>query len=239
MKNIWLCLILIPFSFSCKKNDNPTAHKNSLKLSWTHSFNHLSITEDSLSFLNYFGDTLSVSRVTYFLSSFQLKGDGIHYQSPHVALVDLFGNKNLKFELGDIPDGHYNTLEFTFGLDSSVNVFGSIANTLDHNEMFWPSSMGGGYHFMKFEGHYLDLGRTKGYAVHIGKNGHQIKFSVPVQLDLPKHSAVNFEVKMDEWLTNPYNYRFSVDGPFTMAYDNLMKLIVNNGKDVIELKSIQ
>ncbi len=229
----------MPFFFSCKKKDDAPVHKNSLKLNWNHQFNQSEIREDSLSFLNYFGDTLSISRVTYFLSGFKLTGDDNVYTSPHIALVDLFGSKNLSFELGDIPDGHYHTIEFMFGLDSAINVFGSISNTLEHNEMFWPSSMGGGYHFMKMEGHYLDSGRTKGYAVHIGKNGHQISYSFPVQLDLPNHSKMNFDVKLEEWLTNPYNYRFSKDGPFTMAYDNLMQLIVNNGKDVFDVKSIQ
>lgn len=239
MKQILTTLVFVLVLFSCKRKDEVEIPKNNVQLNWKHTFNSNDITEDSLAFLNVFGDTLSVSRVTYFLSDFKLIGEQTTYQSGNVVLLDLFGNKNLSFNLENVPSGHYHTLEMTFGLDSLVNVFGLIQNSIDHNEMFWPVSMGGGYHFMKFEGHYLDSGRIKGYAMHIGKNGNQIRYSMPIQLDIPNHKFIDFEVHLDEWLKNPYGYRFTKDGAFTMAYDDLMRLIVGNGKDVFEIKNLR
>jgi hypothetical protein len=46
-----------------------------------------------------------------------------------------------------------------------------LSTTLDNLNMAWPTAMGGGYHFLKMEGHYLDsLNTNQGYAIHIGKN---------------------------------------------------------------------
>ena len=41
--------------------------------------------------------------------------------------------------------------------------------------MAWPTAMGGGYHFMKVEGHYLDTSNTiQGFAIHLGKNNNLV-----------------------------------------------------------------
>ena len=37
--------------------------------------------------------------------------------------------------------------------------------------MAWPDVMGGGYHFLKLEGHYKKDSLLAGYAMHIGQNG--------------------------------------------------------------------
>lgn len=233
-----MCLIPALIFLSCKKKAPDPVHESRLRLALKHSFDAKVLFKDSMAYYNAYHDTLSFSRVSYFLSGFKLIGDHQSYSSSEVCLADVFKPNTQGFDLTRIPDGHYSTLELLFGLDSSINVFGAIPNTIDNNEMFWPVQMGGGYHFMKLEGHYLDSGKIKGYAMHIGKNGQQFKVVIPVSIDLPGDQGISLKVRLDEWFRSPYDYRFRTDGAYSMSNDALMHKLSENGHDVFELDSI-
>ena len=100
--------------------------------------------------------------------------------------------------------------------------------------MAWPDVMGGGYHFLKLEGHYKKDSLLAGYAMHIGQNGFRVSVGLHCNLILPQNGDADFNMTMNvnEWFKNPNIYNFNTDGVFTMGDTILMKKLLQNGADV-------
>ena len=91
--------------------------------------------------------------------------------------------------------------------------------------------MGGGYHFMKLEGYYVDKTGTWGYTVHVGSNKHLIKTMVIKKPFSIGSDAANIRLSMNinNWYKSPYLYDFDKDGNYTMNNDTSMAKIAANG----------
>jgi hypothetical protein len=106
--------------------------------------------------------------------------------------------------------------------------------------MLWPDVMGGGYHFLKLEGKYLDsLKNEKGIAIHIGLNSSLVNHH-PINSDIKivenNTSSVKLAMNLNEWFMNPYTFDFNRDGNYTMGDSTAMNFIKNNGNDVFYAK---
>jgi len=68
-----------------------------------------------------------------------------------------------------IPKRNFNTISFTFGIDSTKNKSNLFSNP-PQKDMFWPENMGGGYHHMKMDGKWRNAGgiTDQGFGLHLG-----------------------------------------------------------------------
>ena len=129
----------------------------------------------------------------------------------------------------------YAYLNFRFGLNADDNTSNSLPS--DYDGFFWPPMMGGGYHYMKFEGN-TDSTTPTGFAMHAGPNDG-IDYSFDVSLPITQ-SIVND--KMILVVTIDLNNFFSDDFEFTfpirmiMGNNSAQEKIQANGVDVFALE---
>jgi hypothetical protein len=174
------------------------------------------------SYGNAAGNSYTVSNLEYVVSYFRLEAEGgtlrsgddfeadiVHYRSHEQS-----GTRSVT--LTDVPAGDYSHLRFTFGLPGPVNTAGAFPD-LDTAGMAWPAPLGGGYHYMRHEGNYIDnQGATRGFTTHTGPSmGND--YSIEVELDLDAGSpfrhgfevaagettTVRLSMNVNEWYANP------------------------------------
>lgn len=103
--------------------------------------------------------------------------------------------------------------------------------------MAWPTAMGGGYHFIKIEGHYLDTSSTiQGFAIHLGKNNNLVNVAINQVLN-QQNSLHNYSLifNINEVFSNPYLYNLNIDNNYTMSDSVAMFKIKSNMKDAFSI----
>jgi len=188
---------------------------------------------DSLMYQNAAGENYSISRLQYYISHLRFfKNTQLVYFLDTVFYVDaMFNNQIL---LNKIPAGAYDSMAMYIGVDPTHNIHGKIPATAENIAMQWPINMGGGYHFLKLEGHWLDNGQQPGFAIHLGTNPYLIHAGSKGNINVgsSKTNQLTLTMNINEWFTHPLDFSFSKDGGYTMGEDTLMQRIMENGKDV-------
>jgi len=147
-----------------------------LSISVSHHVDGSAMAFDTLQYLNASDNLYSVTRLQYYLDGITFigaSGNDDHVLSDAI-LVD--GRIPLDFNIGGVPVGDYDGIVLTIGIVPARNCTGCLPPTVPNVQMAWPDPMGGGYHFMKFEGHFRANGGTgtqHGFAIHLGNNGAQ------------------------------------------------------------------
>ena len=192
---------------------------------------------DILQYTNAAGNLYSVSKLHYYISNITLrKADGVSFTDREIHYVDARDGGTNAIQLENIPIGNYDGISLFIGINSDTNRTGTLPGTLENVNMAWPEPMGGGYHFMKLEGHFKDSLSTPGYAMHIGTN----VCLVEVYIDHPfsvRYRTPEKKLKMNinEWFSTPVQYDFA-NGNYTMGIADKMLEIAQNGKDVFTLE---
>ncbi|MBV1888027.1 MAG: hypothetical protein KUG51_01935 [Urechidicola sp.] len=231
---------------SCVDNndDPPEITSGTLAIQFNHDWNGLPIDFDDLKYTNAFGDVLSISKLRYLISNFVLHlADGSVINLDGYILVDL-NSGNLTAYAVNIPFNNYTAISFTFGFDETDNIDGAYPD-LNSASWNWPEMLGGGYHFMQFEGKYEDGGAESPFAYHNGTarvstgvfeaNHFEVNLGGFV---FNQESTLNLHMNLAEWFTNPYTWdldTYSID--LMMNYD-AQKLINDNGQSVFTLGEI-
>lgn len=235
-KGLLLCAAVL-FLFSCLKKDiPPTYSKAKFTVSLKSGSNQL--IWDTINYFNAAGNKYGVETANFYISNISLKSaDGTVFNSKKVFYIDPKIIAKSTFSLDSIPPAEYNEMTFLIGLDSDKNKTMSLGATLDNLAMAWPDFMGGGYHFIKLEGHYLDtLNVSKGYAIHLGKNENLVtaKISQNMHQKFWNHDySLYFNV--NEVFANPYIYNLNFEKNYTMSDSVSMLKIKNNMLDVFTL----
>lgn len=243
----FLLVSFLVFSSACTKEDDTDNSTPStplqtgmLRLSLSYAVDQNNLIYDTIQYQNAAGNAYSVSRLFYYLSSFDVyKTDGSPVHSNQVFYVDA-AEPNTEFLLDKIPVGTYSAIQFAIGIDAAQNSHGSLPNTLANMNMLWPTEMGGGYHFLKLEGRYLDsLNKPHGYSVHLGTNmalvnHRQIASSFTVKQN--DTTTIHLVMNVNEWFKNPHVFDFNKDGNYTMGLEDLMLKVAQNGKDIFSIK---
>ena len=240
MKKI-LFLVLLPIILiSCNK-EIPVGHHADARLTISHNVSGSFLIYDSLLYYNAAQNLYSVTRVEYYLSGFTFRKDyGEHYIAQDVLYLNAFDESN-DFKIKGIPEGEYSGLSFYIGVDPKYNISGALPSTMENLNMAWPDQMGGGYHFLKFEGHYKSADTIKGYATHLGLNPNLIKitFNEPFTITAEQQLAIDLSMDMNKWFEEPNLYDLTKDKVYTMGDMEAMAKIAENGKTVFELKQIK
>ena len=213
---------------------------------------------DTLCYTNEAGNTFLITEVQWFLSNIELENEAGDWTTLHqrdlsdtldasrVFYIDTNIPESQTLHAQPIPIGHYSSLRFTFGLDEADNYTG-LFNDPPESEMFWPEMLGGGYHYMKLNGKYVnEEGRLAPLAVHlgIGQNEDHTEFyqnyfivEIPVDITIKANTENQLHLAMviDNWFRNPHTYDFNVWGSHIMQNQSAQRMLNGNGQDVFKI----
>lgn len=234
----YLLFITFISFFSCKKTeDKPPKTDSRYKISFNMHYNvdGAQLQKDTILYSNEAGNKYSVTRLEYYISAIKLHKAGGDFENADVHYINFKKTETNNFILADIPEGEYTGISLLLGLDSAHNKSNALAPTQENNGMSWPDMMGGGYHFMKLEGHYKDTDPNApnlGYAIHLGRNMSVVRINKQMNFSLKADKTLNLSMNINEWYKNPYIYDFNVDGNYSMNINTAMAKLAANGADV-------
>ena len=255
MKKTLLILILLVAAFvSCTKPVN----FGNISVGIHYSVNGNPLVIDTLCYENEAGNQFLITEIQWFLSNIELKneaGDWIMLHQP--GLADTLDINRIYYIDTDIPEsqtlhsrpvevGHYTAIRFTFGLDETDNQTGIFTDSPE-SEMFWPYVLGGGYHYMKLNGKFVDTeGRLNPLAIHlgIGQNEDCTEFyqnyfivEIPIDFNVKANieSQLDLTMIIDNWFRNPNTIDFNEFGSHIMQNQTAQRMLSNNGKDVFKI----
>ena len=215
---------------------------------------------DTLCYVNEAGNPFLVTEIQWFLSDIQLLDqdgewhllrqrdamDSIAELTEHIYYIDTDISESQTLRGKKIPVGHYTRLRFTFGLDETDNQTGLFSDPPE-SDMFWPDMLGGGYHYMKLNGKYLNAeDHLAPLAIHlgIGQNEDFTQFyqnyfivQLPIDFDVKENTDNQLDLTMviDNWFRNPHTIDFNEFGSHIMQNQTAQRLLSGNGKDVFKI----
>jgi hypothetical protein len=232
--------------FSCHKEKT-----GKIVIHFTASVDDKPLAFNKMTYQNASGNKYSIEEVKYFISDliltdkkgkrFQITGDNsIHYVDHAISSTETWEIKDL------FPVGEYRSLSFTFGLSQEKNISNFFVNPPECN-MSWPSTLGGGYHYMQINGKWLHDEVETPFNIHTGISRlvspdslisythhfftvslADIKFEI--QKDKPTEIILNMNI--NEWFTNPENYDFNDYGTGIMENYKAQEILKKNGWNV-------
>ena len=254
MKKTQLILILLVAALvSCTK----PADTGNISVGVHYSVNGSPLVTDSLCYVNEAGNHFLITEIQWFLSNIQLLGqDGKWYTLKHLDMMDHGAKEteHIFYIDTDIPEshtlhgqkipiGHYSLLRFTFGLDENDNQTG-IFNDSPESEMFWPYVLGGGYHYMKLNGKFVDTeGRLNPLAIHLGigqnedctefyQNYFIVEFPIDFDVKVNTENSIDLTMVIDNWFRYSNTIDFNVYGSSIMQNQAAQQALKENGQDV-------
>ncbi len=236
----FLSFILLFFVAGCRKQSPVHNYNNKVILAIGHQVDGRALVQDSVINTNSAGNHYGIEKLQYYLSNIVFyKSNSKLYTFDSVILINALSDSISYCTLapsGGFESGTYDSVSFTIGLDPSHNISNALPSTLKNLDMAWPDAMGGGYHFLKLEGHYQNGLLLAGYAMHLGQNGFQVNAGLHCNLAINDNSSSELQLIMNvnEWFTSPYTYDFNADGVFSMGDTVLMHKLSQNGKDVFK-----
>lgn len=132
------------------------------------AISNVNLALDSQSYTHPDGTSYTVSKLSMILTNISLvnstTGQTLALQAVHC--FDQSSN-NASFSAShEDSSTEYDTLQFTIGIKSDD--FDKVDETTCEN-MGWPDQLGGGYHYMKFEGYYTPSGgEQQSFLIHTG-----------------------------------------------------------------------
>ncbi len=255
IKKASILLMTVMLFLSCSNNDDLKLENKKVTLNFIHSWDDTSVTKadfNDVKFTNENGDQLSIERLRYLVSKISLIDQNSNEtQLSDYLLVDLGEENNLSFSASKfLLEGTY-TLKFNFGFDDTDNQ----NNYTDLNSASFnvPDMLGGGYHYMQFDGKYTSATNTTPSAF----NYHAIKavdvkfpedpvreskdtsFAVSlsnIQVGSSNDVVININMNIAEWFKNPETWDLNTLNTVLMPdYDAQISMNAN-GKTVFSLK---
>ena len=247
MKKIIWFFVIIAFT-SCKDDTDCCVNLEpvNVTLKFTHNWDGTPVTASDFNSFNYVtenGESVSMERLRYVVSNINLGGESKPYQ-----LVDLGINSGFEIIFNNVAQG-VNNLNFTFGFSDTDNIDGVYQdlNTVSFNV---PGMLGGGYHYMQFDGKYKDtnnLDANFNYhairAVDRSDPNNLIFEDTSFLVDFGSVTITNnatIEIKMNiaEWFKNPNTWDLNQLNTVLMPNFEAQRLISANGKSVFSLGDI-
>ena len=254
MKPRQLVIVLALLAATCTKPNE----KAEINLNIGYEVNGKPLVTDTLCYENEAGNQFLITEIQWFLSNIELRNEAGEWLMLHQPdLSDTLDISRVFYIDTDIPGsqtlhscpievGHYTAIRFTFGLDEIDNYTGLFSDPPE-SEMFWPDMLGGGYHYMKLNGKYLNTeGRLAPLAIHlgIGQNEDFTEFyqnyfivELPVDFNVKANTENRLDLTMviDNWFRNPHTIDFDEFGSHIMQNQTAQRLLSGNGKDVFRI----
>ena len=219
---------------------------------------------DTLCYVNEAGNRFLITEIQWFLSDIELLNqdgewhklrqrdatDSIALVTEHIFYIDTDLPESQTLRGKALPAGHYTALRFTFGLDENDNRSGLFNDPPEAN-MFWPEALGGGYHYMKLNGKYLDENEQLApLNIHlgIGQNEDHTTFyqnyftvTLPIDFIVAENTENQLFLTMivDNWFRNPNLYDFNDWGSAIMQNQAAQQALKENGYDVFTIQTTE
>lgn len=247
MRKITLLLILLIF-ISCKDEVdccvNPAPVNITLK--FTHNWNGVQVTSSDFNdfkFTTENGESVSLVKLRYVVSDINI---GSENKSHH--MINIGEESGLELNFNEVNQGS-NILKFTFGFADANNIDGAYQdlNSVSFNV---PGMLGGGYHYMQFDGKYKDNNNDDANfnyhairAVDKSDPNNLIFKDTSFEFNMGTFNFQNdttIEIKMNiaEWFKNPNTWDLNILNTVLMPNFEAQKLMQENGKTVFSLGDI-
>lgn len=245
-------LFLVLFAVSCTKNN--TGAPGFLTLQFTHNWDGNSLTAadfNILKFTNEQGVELRIEGLRYLVSNVDLeKANGEHILLKGYQLIDLLKPSSLEYQPSfEIPEGSYKNISFRFGFADEDNIEGAYQ---DLNSELWnvPQMLGGGYHYMQFDGKFLDANQNlSNFNYHAIRAVNRANPQNPIYEDtsfivnlgaLEIRNGTFVEVRMNvaEWFKNPNSWDLNLLNINLMSNFDAQLLMKANGQTVFSRGTI-
>lgn len=245
MKRIFIIFIAISITFFSCSSDEDTTEQVSVTLKFTHNWDGAEVTNQDFNqfkFTNQNGEEISIERLRYLVSNISLTG------SSNYTLADVGENSGTLITISDITPANHN-LSFTFGFTDTDNQDG-IYQDLNSANFDVPGMLGGGYHYMQFDGKYKDINNQDApfnyhaiRAVDRSDPNNLIFEDTSFSIDLGNIEVtgdMTIEIKMNiaEWFKNPNTWNLNDLNTVLMPNFEAQKKISANGKSVFSLGEI-
>lgn len=251
-KLISLFLLIAAFS-SCKEETeccvNPTVN---IMLKFTHNWDGTPLNSsdfNTFKFTTQNGELISINRLRYVLSNIRLINGNDVFTFSDYNLIDLGEEKGLTLNLPEkIFAGSYQ-LKFTFGFADIDNKDG-VYQDLNSVSFDVPGMLGGGYHYMQFDGKYKDTNNADANfnyhairAVDRTDPNNLVFQDTSFEVDLGTLSFINnseilIKANIAEWFKNPNTWNLNELNTVLMPNFEAQKLMSANGKTVFSLEDV-
>jgi hypothetical protein len=239
MKNniAFLCFLMLLFSSCSPKEENI-----SVVVNFTHHWNGKVLSNQDLNQLKFTtenGENISVEKLRYLISDLSLTD----FKNYH--LINFHENTGTSLSISGLAESRYH-LTFRFGFSDQDNTDG-IYKDLNSVSFGVPTMLGGGYHYMQFDGKYRnDNNDALGFNYHAiravdNTDPDNLKFEdTSFEVDLGSVLITNnakIEIKMNlaEWFKNPNTWNLNELNTVLMPNFQAQKIMRDNGKTVFSL----
>ena len=149
----------------------------------------------------------------------------------------------------NLQDGSYNGIGLIFRFQDDDNFSGEYQD-LNSAGWSWPEMLGGGYHFMKLEGKFINTSSdTTNFTYHMGTAReitmtdtifHDNHFFVKIDttFDLTNNATINLKVNLEEWFENPNTWDLNQYSNMLMSNYIAQVMMKENGTTVFTWNSI-
>ncbi len=245
----------ISMSSSCKKpTPEPEKTTGKLDLAFDFYWNNDPIEFDTLKYTNEAGNKYLIYKIQFFITRLTIYKDGKAtvlngWQNEHYFDTNI--PSTLDWPIADkIEAGGYDSISFTFGFKDKDNESFMFVNPPESN-MVWTEENGGGYHYMKINGKWLDPNNyLRGSAFHIGRgqiydaNGNitgyidnSFEVTLPVSsfsISVNNTTKIKLRMHVEEWFKDPNTYDHNTYGGDIMQNQEAMHKACENGWNVFE-----
>lgn len=246
MKKIALLLILAIALVSCNNDDDTPANVViSINLSQNWDGTNISLTDiGNTEFTNENGEDLKIIRLRYLISKVTLYnsfGDAIELEGYN--LFDLSDENTLVFtENAVFPPGTYTRITFVYGFNEEDNITEEYPD-LNIATWGWPGMLGGGYHFMQFDGTYKDANdEPQPFNFHNGtarvSEGVFEQNFITVDIDdlsINSNSTIDIKMNLAEWFKNPNTWDLNQMNTALMGNYDAQIMMNENGQNVFSV----
>jgi hypothetical protein len=254
MKKFVSLLFSLVLLISCNSSDDSESTPEvSTTFKFTHNWDGALIRDYNfgpIQYVNAHGESIGFERFRYVISDIVFtKTNGEEIELDIYNLVDLTNEVNMEYTPDtQIPIGNYTNVSFTFGLDNEDNA----ENYTDLNSASFnvPEMMGGGYHYMQFDGKFINSNNEEqGFNYHairavdnVGPNPtfpQDTFFTVNLGA-INISNDVEIEVKMNiaEWFKNPNLWDLNVYNQMLMPNSTAQIMMYENGQNVFSLGEV-
>lgn len=249
-KTIYFFFVLLLF-LSCKDETeccvNPTI---AIKLKFTHNWDGVELSRSDFNefkFRTANDDLISISRLRYLVSNVVFNNT-IASLSKIYSLIDVEKNETTLLVTG-VPISKVHALAFTFGFRDQDNLDGVYAD-LNSTSFNVPEMLGGGYHYMQFDGKYKDSNNADANfnyhairAADISDPDNIILQDTSFDVDLgnveiTENTTIEIKMNVAEWFKNPNTWNLNELNTVLMPNFDAQILMNQNGQSVFSLGQI-
>lgn len=241
MKKAWLIILLSLLVASCTKKEE----NGFVDICVDYSVNDESLITDTLCYTNEAENEFLITEIQWFISKWELQDEqGRWIASDRIFYIDTNIPESQILRMDSIPIGKYKKVRFTFGLDESDNLSGRFSDPPESN-MFWPEQLGGGYHYMKLNGKFVnEAGQLVPLNIHLGRlHEEDNHFTVELPIDFSvtgnTENQLHLTMIIDNWFRSPNVYDFDEWGSAIMENPTAQRVLKENGNDVFTIQNIE